>query len=72
MLKQKEHTLTSVRRPEVRGSNQAEHFRKFDNHNSRRTGNFNRGGKYLDTPPSRDSDRRAPIENVTYVIPWII
>ncbi|GFY24007.1 transposon Tf2-6 polyprotein [Trichonephila clavipes] len=40
-LKQKTHTLTFVRRPEVRGSNQAENFRKFDNHNTRRTGNFN-------------------------------
>ncbi|GFS72815.1 uncharacterized protein TNCV_4628661 [Trichonephila clavipes] len=40
-LKQKTHTLTPVRRPEVRGSNQAENFRKFDNHNTRRTGNFN-------------------------------
>ncbi|GFW31389.1 hypothetical protein TNCV_3416451 [Trichonephila clavipes] len=28
-LKQKTHTLTPVRRPEVRGSNQAENFRKF-------------------------------------------
>ncbi|GFX59725.1 hypothetical protein TNCV_1777651 [Trichonephila clavipes] len=39
-LKQKTHTLTPVRRPEVRESNQGEHFRKFDNHNTRRTGNF--------------------------------
>ncbi|GFY14541.1 hypothetical protein TNCV_4827451 [Trichonephila clavipes] len=59
-LKQKTHTLTPVRTPEVRGSNQAENFRKFDNHNSRRTGNFNPEKRYLDTPPSRDFDRRAP------------
>ncbi|GFS86456.1 peptidase A2 domain-containing protein [Trichonephila clavipes] len=58
-LRQKTHTLTSVRRPEVRGSNQAENFRKFDNQNTR-TGNFNHKKKYLDTPPSRDFDRRAP------------
>ncbi|GFT60425.1 uncharacterized protein TNCV_4971861 [Trichonephila clavipes] len=64
-LKHKTHTLTPVRRPEVRGSNQAENFRKFDNHNTRRTGNFNPEKRYLDTPPSRDFDRRAP----TYVIP---
>ncbi|GFX75712.1 transposon Ty3-I Gag-Pol polyprotein [Trichonephila clavipes] len=57
-LKQKTHTLTPVRRPEVRGSNQAENFRKFDNHNTRRTGNFNPEKRYLDTPPSRDFDRR--------------
>ncbi|GFW10669.1 hypothetical protein TNCV_4917881 [Trichonephila clavipes] len=37
-LKQKTHT---VRRPEVRGSNQEENFRKFDNQNTRRTRNFN-------------------------------
>ncbi|GFX95722.1 retrovirus-related Pol polyprotein from transposon 17.6 [Trichonephila clavipes] len=59
-LKQKTHTLTPVRRPEVRGSNQAEHFRKFDNHNTRRTGNLNPESRYLDTPPSRDFDGRAP------------
>ncbi|GFY55147.1 hypothetical protein TNIN_89841 [Trichonephila inaurata madagascariensis] len=59
-LKLKTHTLTTVPRPEVRGSNQAEHFRKFDNHNTRRTGNFNPERRYLDTPPSRDFDRRAP------------
>ncbi|GFY75297.1 hypothetical protein TNIN_163791 [Trichonephila inaurata madagascariensis] len=58
-LKQKTHTLP-VRRPEVRGSNQAENFRKFDNHNTRRTGNFNPERRYLDTPPSRDFDRTAP------------
>ncbi|GFS93407.1 presequence protease, mitochondrial [Trichonephila clavipes] len=58
-LKQKTHTLTPVRRPEVRGSNQAEHFRKFDNHNTR-TGNFNPERSYLDTPPSTDFDRRPP------------
>ncbi|GFU63864.1 uncharacterized protein TNCV_3496761 [Trichonephila clavipes] len=40
-LKQKTHTLTPVRRPEVRGSNQAENFGKFDNHNTKRIGNFN-------------------------------
>ncbi|GFW58862.1 transposon Tf2-6 polyprotein [Trichonephila clavipes] len=51
-LKQKTHTLMPVRRPEVRGSNQAENFRKFDNHNTRRrTGNFNPEKRYLDTPP---------------------
>ncbi|GFT89024.1 retrovirus-related Pol polyprotein from transposon 17.6 [Trichonephila clavipes] len=59
-LKQKTHILTPVRRPEVRGSNQAEHFRKFDNHNTRKTGNFNPERRYLVTPPSRDFDRRAP------------
>ncbi|GFW09968.1 transposon Tf2-9 polyprotein [Trichonephila clavipes] len=61
-LKQKTHTLTPVRRPEVRGSNQAEHFRKFDYYNTRRTGIFffNPEKRYLDTPPSRDFDRRAP------------
>ncbi|GFW04270.1 transposon Tf2-6 polyprotein [Trichonephila clavipes] len=59
-LKQKTHTLTPVRRPEVRGSNQVENFRKFDNHNTRRTGSFNPERRYLDTPPSRDFDRRAP------------
>ncbi|GFY05225.1 transposon Ty3-I Gag-Pol polyprotein [Trichonephila clavipes] len=59
-LKQKTHTLTPVRRPEVRGSNQVENFRKFDNHNTRRTGNFNPEKRYLGTPPSRDFDRRAP------------
>ncbi|GFY51860.1 hypothetical protein TNIN_439561 [Trichonephila inaurata madagascariensis] len=58
-LKQKTHTLP-VQRPEVMGSNQAEHFRKFDNHNTRRTGNFNPERRYLDTPPSREFDRRAP------------
>ncbi|GFQ97633.1 hypothetical protein TNCT_101391 [Trichonephila clavata] len=58
-LKRKTHTLTPVRRPEVRGSNQAAHFRKFDSHNTRRTGNFNPERRYLDTPPSRDFDRRA-------------
>ncbi|GFT97513.1 uncharacterized protein TNCV_386841 [Trichonephila clavipes] len=68
-LKQKTHTLTPVRGPEVRGSNQAEHFRKFDNHNTRRTGNFNPERRYLDTPPSRDFDRKAPRRYVTYVIP---
>ncbi|GFV63682.1 hypothetical protein TNCV_1962281 [Trichonephila clavipes] len=36
-LKEKTRTLTPVRRPEVRGSNQAENIRKFDNHNTRRT-----------------------------------
>ncbi|GFX73076.1 transposon Ty3-G Gag-Pol polyprotein [Trichonephila clavipes] len=46
--------------PEVRGLNQAENFRKFDNHNTRRTGNFNHEKRYLDTPPSGDFDRRAP------------
>ncbi|GFX35296.1 transposon Tf2-6 polyprotein [Trichonephila clavipes] len=60
-LKQKTHTLTPVRRPEVRGSNQAENFRKFDNHNRRRTGNFNPEKRYLDTPPSSDFERRAPM-----------
>ncbi|GFT00056.1 peptidase A2 domain-containing protein [Trichonephila clavipes] len=59
-LKQKTHTLTPVRRLEVRGSNQVEYFRKFDNHNTR-TGNFNPERRHLDTPPSRDFDRRAPI-----------
>ncbi|GFX08228.1 transposon Tf2-6 polyprotein [Trichonephila clavipes] len=59
-LRQKTHTLTPVRRPEVRGSNQAEHFKKFDNHNTKRTGNLNSVRRYLDTPPSRDFDRRAP------------
>ncbi|GFW13422.1 retrovirus-related Pol polyprotein from transposon 17.6 [Trichonephila clavipes] len=59
-LKQKTHILTPVRRPEVRGSNQAENFRKFDNHNTRRTGTFNPEKRYLDTPPRRDFDRRAP------------
>ncbi|GFX09017.1 retrovirus-related Pol polyprotein from transposon 17.6 [Trichonephila clavipes] len=59
-LKQKIHTLTPVRRPEVRGSNQAKNFRKFDNHNTRRTGNFNPEKIYLDTPPSRDFERRTP------------
>ncbi|GFX35327.1 hypothetical protein TNCV_101341 [Trichonephila clavipes] len=71
-LKQKTLTLTPVRRPEVRGSNQAENFRKIDNHNRRRTENFNPEKRYLDTPPSRDFDRRAPrryIWCVTYVIP---
>ncbi|GFU00359.1 transposon Ty3-I Gag-Pol polyprotein [Trichonephila clavipes] len=62
-LKQKTHTLTPVRRPEVRGSNQAENFKKFDNHNTRRTGNFNPEKRYLDTPASRDFDRRAPIRD---------
>ncbi|GFV28445.1 retrovirus-related Pol polyprotein from transposon 17.6 [Trichonephila clavipes] len=57
-LKQKTHTLSPARRPEVRGSNQAEHFMKFDNHKTR-TGNFN-SDRYLDTPPSRDFDRSAP------------
>ncbi|GFW74611.1 hypothetical protein TNCV_961861 [Trichonephila clavipes] len=56
-LKQKTHTLTPVRRHEVRGSNPAEHFRNFDNRNTRRTGNFNPEKRYLDTPPSRDFDR---------------
>ncbi|GFT26883.1 transposon Ty3-I Gag-Pol polyprotein [Trichonephila clavipes] len=37
-----------------------EHFRKFDNPNRRRTGNFNPEKRYLDTPPSRNFDRRAP------------
>ncbi|GFX23004.1 transposon Tf2-6 polyprotein [Trichonephila clavipes] len=32
----------------------------FDNHNTRRTGNFNPERRYLDTPPSRDFDRREP------------
>ncbi|GFW57232.1 transposon Ty3-G Gag-Pol polyprotein [Trichonephila clavipes] len=50
-LKQKTHTLTPVRRPEVRGSNQVENFRKFDDHNTRKTGNFNPEKRYLDTPP---------------------
>ncbi|GFX89700.1 uncharacterized protein TNCV_3711321 [Trichonephila clavipes] len=59
-LKKKTHTLAPVRRSEVRGSNQAEHFRKFDNHNTRRTGHFNPDRIYLDTPPSRHFDRRAP------------
>ncbi|GFT98803.1 hypothetical protein TNCV_3792391 [Trichonephila clavipes] len=59
-FKQKTYTLTPVRRPEVRGSNQVENFRKFNNHNTRRTGNFNPEKRYLDTPPSRDFDRRAP------------
>ncbi|GFY06602.1 transposon Tf2-9 polyprotein [Trichonephila clavipes] len=59
-LKQKTHTLTPVRRPEVRRSNQAEHFRKFDNRNTRRTRNFNTERRYLDTPPRRYFDRRAP------------
>ncbi|GFX60219.1 retrovirus-related Pol polyprotein from transposon 17.6 [Trichonephila clavipes] len=59
-LKPKTHNLTPVRRPESRGSNQAEHFKKFDNHNTRRTGNFNPDRRYLDTPPNRDFDRRAP------------
>ncbi|GFX43153.1 hypothetical protein TNCV_2711971 [Trichonephila clavipes] len=68
-LNKKTHTLTPVRRHEVRGSNQAEHFRKFDNHNTRRTGNFIPERRYLDTPPSRDFDRRAPRRYVTYVIP---
>ncbi|GFX65435.1 peptidase A2 domain-containing protein [Trichonephila clavipes] len=68
-LKQKTHTLTPVRRPEVRELDQAEHFRKFDNHNTRKTGNFNPERRYLDTPPSRDFDRRAPRRYVTYVIP---
>ncbi|GFW36415.1 uncharacterized protein TNCV_3713331 [Trichonephila clavipes] len=67
-LKQKTHTLTPVGRPEVRGSNQAEHFRRFDNHNTRRTGNFDPERRYFDTPPSRDFDRRALIGTVTYVI----
>ncbi|GFY18115.1 transposon Tf2-6 polyprotein [Trichonephila clavipes] len=39
-LKQKTHTLTPVRKPDIRGSNQAENFRKLDHHNTRRTGNF--------------------------------
>ncbi|GFX78678.1 retrovirus-related Pol polyprotein from transposon 17.6 [Trichonephila clavipes] len=68
-LKQKTHTLTPVRRPEVRGSNQVENLRKFDNHNTRRTGNLNPEKRHLDTPPSRDFDRRAPRRYVTYVIP---
>ncbi|GFT15411.1 hypothetical protein TNCV_3264331 [Trichonephila clavipes] len=59
-FKQKTHTLTPVQRPEVRGSNKAENFRKFDNPNTRRTGSFNPEKRYLDTPPSRDLDRRAP------------
>ncbi|GFT33558.1 uncharacterized protein TNCV_4381461 [Trichonephila clavipes] len=68
-LKQKTHTLMPVRRPEVRGSNQAENFRKFDSQNTRRTGNFNPERRYLDTPLSRDFDRRAPRRCVSYVIP---
>ncbi|GFV91578.1 hypothetical protein TNCV_770441 [Trichonephila clavipes] len=68
-LKQKTHTLMPVRRPEVRGLNQVENFRKFDNHKTRRTGNVNPEKRYLDTPPSRDFDRRAPIGDVIDVIP---
>ncbi|GFU49009.1 transposon Ty3-I Gag-Pol polyprotein [Trichonephila clavipes] len=59
-LKQKTHTLTPIRRSEATGSNQVENFRKFDNHNTRKIGNFNPERRYLDTPPSRDFDRRAP------------
>ncbi|GFX97951.1 transposon Tf2-9 polyprotein [Trichonephila clavipes] len=57
-LKQKTHTLTPVRRPEIRGSNQAEHFRKFDNRNTKRTANFNPERRYLDTPPTMKEIKR--------------
>ncbi|GFS41961.1 hypothetical protein TNIN_431101 [Trichonephila inaurata madagascariensis] len=41
-------------------NNRAPSNEKFDNHNTRRTGNFNPERRYLDTNLSRDFDRRAP------------